>query len=164
MNSARFRLTLATTVLLACSTPPQAQSSQPAPDIAIRNARLAQNAAIAARNADSVASFWVEDVAITAGLGFVLRGRNAYRAAFGSDAAMLYVRTPTRIVVSNNWPLAWEEGTWTGTASGVQSTPTLSGRYSAQWVNEDGRWRIRSELFVTLECTAAACQFPITLR
>jgi len=130
---------------------------------AIRAARLAQNAAIAARNADSVAAFWTDDVAVTAGLGFVLRGREAYKSAFGHDAPMLYTRSPAKIVVSAKWPLAWEDGTWTGTANG-QEGDKLSGRYSAQWVKENDRWRIRSELFVALDCNARACGFPVTLR
>ena len=152
-------------LLVACSSSPQAQSgSSPAGEAAIRAARSAQNAAIAAQDADSVAAFWTEDVAVTAGLGFVLRGREAYKSAFGHDAPMIYKRSPEKIVVSTKWPLGWEEGTWTGIAAKGQRGTNLSGRYSAQWVKENGRWRIRSELFVALDCNGDTCDFPIRLR
>ena len=165
MKGAQLQLVFAwAMLLLACSPAPQAQSTQLAPDTVIRNARLTQNAAIAARDADSVATFWTEDVAVTAGLGFALRGREAYRAAFGHDAPMLYTRTPDKIVVSKQWPLAWEEGTWIGRAGAGQAPATISGEYSAQWVKQGERWLIRSELFVAVDCTGAACDFPITLR
>lgn len=148
---------------LACARTTPLQSAAANTELEIRAARQAQNAAIAARNADSVATFWAEDVAVTAGLGFVLRGRDAYKVAFGHDASMLYSRVPDHIVVSDRWPLAWEEGNWTGTATD-QSTPALSGRYSAQWVKQSGRWLIRSELFVALNCAGPACAWPIRLR
>lgn len=140
-----------------------AQSTPATTAAEVRSARVAQNAAIAARNADSVASFWIDDVAVTAGLGYVLRGRTAYRAAFGHDAPMLYSRIPERIEVSQNWPLAWEEGRWTATATG-QKEPIMAGRYSAQWVKQNGRWLIRSEVFVALTCSGPACQWPLRLQ
>lgn len=166
MKSQRLRgaSLLSVIAVLACSNPPHAQSTLAARENAIREARLAQNTAIAARDADSVATFWTDDVSVTAGLGFVLRGREAYKTAFGHDAPMLYSRVPEKIVVSNKWPLAWEEGVWTGTATAPQSDQNLGGRYAAQWVNENGRWRIRSELFVALNCRGAPCEFPIQLR
>lgn len=165
MKGAQFPLLFAWAIsILACSPASQAQSTQLAPEAAIRTARLAQNAAIAARDADSVATFWTDDVTVTAGLGFTLRGRETYRAAFGNDAPMLYTRTPDKIVVSKQWPLAWEEGTWIGRAGAGHPPATISGRYSAQWVRQGERWQIRSELFVAVDCTGSACEFPITLR
>lgn len=154
-------------VLAGCGrapSPSSAPMATPTPaEGEVRAAREAQNAAIAARNADSVASFWVEDVSASAGLGYVVRGRAAYKVAFGHDAPMIYSRVPERIVASANWPLVWEEGKWTGVPTG-QATPVIGGRYSAQWVKQDGRWLIRSELFVALECSGAACSWPIRLE
>ncbi len=165
MQASRLRMAalLLATVIVACS-PPRAQSPLASPENAIRAARLAQNAAIAARNADSVAAFWIEDVSVTAGLGFIVRGRESYKSAFGKDAPMLYSRLPEKIQVSRKWPLAWEEGVWTGTASTGQPAPGLGGRYSAQWVKQNGRWQIRSELFVALDCSGSACDFPLRLK
>jgi len=136
--------------------------SGPPPDDAatIRAARADQNASIAARNLDRVASFWLEDVQVTAGLGFAFRGRDIYRRAFALDSSVTYRREPEAIVVSSRWPLAWENGTWTGRLAGAAGPPAISGRYSAQWIKVEGRWLIRSELFVALECTGSPCAWP----
>jgi ketosteroid isomerase-like protein len=148
-------------VLLALATLACARNPAPAPipagDAAeIRAARADQNAAIAAHDYDRVASYWTEDVVITAGRGTVLRGRSAYRAAFASDSGFIYHRETTAIDLSTAWPLAWEEGTWTGSST-AGGAPLLSGRYSAQWIKVSGRWLIRSELFVALTCSGAMC-------
>lgn len=164
MTLAHFRLALALAALLGCSSARHTQLHQSAPEDAIRNARLAQNAAIAERKADSVASFWTEDVTVTAGLGVVVRGREAYKTAFRLDTPILYTRTPETIVVSQHWPLGWEEGTWTGIRSEGENSQSIGGRYAAQWVHHEGRWQIRSELFVALNCTGRACDFPVRLR
>ena len=149
-------------MLAGCARSPSSAPSLANAEAEIRAARAAQNAAISARNADSVATFWMEDVTATAGLGYVVRGRTEYKTAFGRDAAMTYQRTTDRVVVSNTWPLAWEEGTWLGTATG-QALPIIGGRYAAQWVRQNGRWFIRSEVFVALDCSADACRWPLRL-
>jgi ketosteroid isomerase-like protein len=123
----------------------------------VRTARAQQNDAIAARDFDRVASFWIEDVQITAGLGFTLHGRDAYRRAFASDSMMVYRREPENVQVNSHWPLAWETGSWTGRRVGQSGPALLAGRYSAQWVKQNGRWLIRSELFVALDCSGVAC-------
>ena len=136
--------------------------SGPPPDDAatIRGARAEQNAAIAARNLDRVASFWLEDVQVTAGLGFAFRGRDIYRRAFALDSSVTYRREPEAIVVSARWPLAWESGEWTGRLAVAAGPPAISGHYSAQWVKVEGRWLICSERFVALECTGPPCTWP----
>ena len=45
--------------------------------------------------------------------------------------------------VSPNWPLAYEEGRWSGHPGSVANAPVLGGRYSAQWVLRDGKWQDR---------------------
>jgi ketosteroid isomerase-like protein len=157
-----LRAVLAAWVLCGCHRGATHAPDPAAGEAEIRAARAAQNAAIRARNADSVATFWMEDVTATAGLGYVVRGRADYKTAFGRDASMTYERTTERVVVSRTWPLAWEEGTWLGTATG-QALPIIGGRYAAQWVRQNGRWYIRSELFVAIDCSADACRWPIRL-
>ncbi|HMC56819.1 MAG TPA: DUF4440 domain-containing protein [Gemmatimonadaceae bacterium] len=154
--------TLVVLALVSCHRSAPRAPSPAAAESEIRAARVAQNAAILARNADSVATFWMDDVTATAGLGYVVRGRAEYKSAFGRDAAMTYQRTTERVVVSANWPLAWEEGTWLGTATG-QALPVIGGRYAAQWVRQNGRWYIRSEVFVALDCNKDACRWPLRL-
>ena len=128
---------------------------------AIRRARMEQNAAIATQNLDGVAGFWTEDVTITAGLGRVLRGREAYRAAFAADSALRYTRFPEHVEVSAGWPLAFERGVWEGRRRRDPSTPLLGGAYAAQWVKQEGRWVIHSEVFVAMYCAGEACSFPV---
>ncbi|HKV75384.1 MAG TPA: nuclear transport factor 2 family protein [Gemmatimonadales bacterium] len=145
--------------LLALALPPRARAGTD-DAAAIRAARLAQNAAIAAHSMDSAATFWTANVTITAGLGSTLVGRAAYRDAFAHDNGFRYDRQPGPITLSTNWPLAEETGTWAGYPAG-SATPVIQGRYSAMWVKEGGRWRIRSELFVALSCASTACRWPV---
>jgi ketosteroid isomerase-like protein len=145
-------------LLLPCTA-----MGQPAPDAAaeVRAARLAQNAAIAARQFDSMATFWTTDVVIVSSRGGVLRGKEAYREAFAGDSSMIiYGRTPDRIDVSAAWPLAWEEGTWVGQV-GTSGPVLIGGRYAAQWHRIGGRWLIRSEVFVGLRCSGDPCGWPV---
>lgn len=149
---------LPTLVALMSAAP--ARRSQGDDAATIRAARSAQNQAIAVRDLDRVASFWVEDVQVTAGLGFTLRGRNAYRRAFLADSAMTYERDPEAVQVNPHWPIAWETGSWTGRLAREPGAALLSGRYAAQWIKESGEWRIRSELFVALQCSGVGCAWP----
>lgn len=142
------------------SAPPVFEGTSPDADM-IRRARNDQNAAIAARDLNTVASFWTSSVVVTAGLGASIQGRDAYRRAFEQDSDMTYRRDPVEIQVSSDYGIAWEHGKWTGT-SAAQAEPLLRGRYSAQWVKVEGQWLIRSELFVPLECSGAACNWPVS--
>jgi ketosteroid isomerase-like protein len=132
---------------------------------AVRAARSAQNTAILARDFDRVASFWTDDVVVTAGLGRIVQGRPAYRAALSSDSALLFRREPASVDVSDNprWPVAFEAGTWTGRQT-ERGEPVVRGRYAAQWVKLDGRWLIHSEVFVALGCASTACSAPLAVR
>ena len=135
-----------------------------ADEAAIREARVAQNQAIAAQDPDRVASFWTEDVTIRRALGQPVTGQAAYRKLFeptGSPTSrVIYQREAIEIEVSANWPLAFEEGTWTGHEGSGSGPAVIGGRYSAQWVKREGRWLIRSEVFVALTCGGAGCKYP----
>ena len=128
---------------------------------AIRETRAAQNRAIAAWDAATVASYWTEDVTIRRALGQPLAGREAARAIFelkGSrDSALVYQRLPSAVEISTNWPLAFETGEWSGHLGSATGPVIIGGRYSAQWVKREGRWLIRSEVFVPLSCMEAGC-------
>lgn len=134
-----------------------------ADETAIREARVAQNQAIAAEDPDRVASFWTEDVTIRRALGQPVTGRAAYRKLFeptGSPALrLIYQREAIAIEVSLHWPLAFEEGKWAGHLGGAAGPAVIAGRYSAQWVKRGGRWLIRSEVFVALSCADVGCGY-----
>jgi len=127
---------------------------------AIRGARLAQNAAMAKGDLNLIASFWTDDVTARRALGASIVGKEDYKAHLllpaSNATSLLYSRIPDDIEVSPNWPLAYESGTWQG-GRGSQSSPVFQGRYAAQWVKRDGRWLIRSEVFVALDCFEEPC-------
>lgn len=127
---------------------------------AIRAARRAQNAAMAAGDVDRAATFWTADVTIRRGLGAGLSGIDAYKAILERapipDTALVYQRTATDVHVSPRWPLAFETGLWSARVGG-RGPEVMGGRYSAQWVKREGRWLIRSEVFVALTCSGTGC-------
>ena len=126
---------------------------------AIRAARIAQNKAIAAGDLDRVASFWTEDVTVRRALGQPLRGRERGGKGLerGGSAARLG-DSARGVEVSAKWPLAFETGTWEGHQGTLAGPVVIGGRFSAQWVKRDGRWLIRSEVFVALTCSGAGCE------
>jgi ketosteroid isomerase-like protein len=130
---------------------------------AVRGARSAQNEAIASGDIDRIAEFWTDDVEIRRGLGQLIVGRAAYRQLFmpsdASDARLVYQREPAIVTMSSKWPLAYESGTWAGHLGAVNGPAVIGGSYAAQWVKRDGRWLIRGEVFVALECAGQGCTF-----
>jgi len=148
-------------VSLGCAVMSHAVLAQaPSDEHAIRTARIAQNAAMAAGDVERAATFWTNDVTIRRGLGAGLAGANAYKAILERvpipDTALVYERVTTDVNVSPQWPLAFETGTWHARIGG-KGPDVITGRYSAQWVKRDGRWLIRSEVFVALGCSSVGC-------
>ena len=128
---------------------------------AIRDARAAQNAAIASSDLDRAATFWTEDVTVRRALGQPLAGREAARKALEPQPApathLVYQRLTKDVEVSPRWPLAFETGTWEGHLGTLAGVVVIGGRYSAQWVKRGDRWLIRSEVFVALTCNGVGC-------
>ena len=146
-------------LLAACtSTGPGSAATDVA---AIRTARAEQNRAIADGDADRIASFWTDDVTVRSGLGAFVTSRAAYRERIVGNGPtgrrLVYVRLPRSIEISHHWPLAFETGTWTARFGDIRGAEVMGGRYSAQWVKRDGRWLIRSEVFVALTCQTSGC-------
>ncbi len=144
----------------------QSGKGQSADALAVRAARASQNAAIAAGDLDAVTSFWTDDITVRRALGAPVAGRTAARAAFeppsGASASasaprIVYRRIPNEVEVSPQWPLAFETGVWEGREGTSDGPVIIGGRFSAQWVKRDGRWLIRSEVFVALSCTGTGC-------
>ena len=115
-------------------------------------ARVAQTAAIARGDFDTVTRFWTEDITVRRALGQSACGVREVLAALmqSSDAPLVYQRQSVSVEVSSNGLLAFEEGRWAGHPGHVQAVPVIGGRYAAQWVKQEGRWLIRSEIFVAL--------------
>ncbi len=152
-------------VSFACAPPTPAGSSanEPSADaLAVRSARDAQNAALASRDLAVAERYWVDSVVLVASRGRVIVGREAYRAAVAADTTV-YQRRSATVVVSANWPLAWETGEWAGHTGSPSGPVIVSGRYSAQWVKRDNRWLIRGEQYVALACDEPACSWPLQI-
>ena len=152
-------LIVATSALLAACV--SARDDDSGAVASIEAARAQQNQAIADGDADRIASFWTEDVTVRSGLGAAVAGRADYRARILATrlggSRLVYARTPTSIVVSHHWPLAFESGSWAARLGNAGGAEVMGGRYSAQWVKRDGRWFIRAEVFVALTCEATGC-------
>lgn len=129
----------------------------------IRLARRTQTRAIADGDIEAVAKFWAPDITICRALGHRVNGIEEARAVMREphptdpSRKIIYQRQAVSVQVSETWPLAYEEGRWSGHEGSVSSNAVLSGRYSAQWVKREGQWLIRSELFVALACSGIGC-------
>lgn len=136
----------------------------PADRSLIREARLTQNRAMAAGEVERAAAFWTDDVSLRRGLGQLVSGKAEYKKllapAGNRDSSLVYLRDPTGIDVSPNWPLAFETGSWTGHLRTATGPTVIGGRYCAQWVKRAGTWLIRSEVFVALSCAGIGCRYP----
>jgi ketosteroid isomerase-like protein len=157
---------LLSTSLILFSLAPNvwAQLNMAAEEAAIRTARVVQTKAIADNDLDTVVRYWSPDITIRRAMGQPITGAVEARKVLeptGSAApAIVYQREAIAIQVSSNWPLAYEEGRWSGHMGNAANAPIIGGRYSAQWVKRDGKWLIRSEVFVALTCADNGCKFP----
>lgn len=97
-------------------------------------------------------SFLTNDVLTTTGNGTLIRGKENLKKFLqkASMSKMYWVRTPSEIDVNTKLELAWEMGNWKGYT--IDSDKVFAGgKYSAQWAKINGVWKIKSQLFVTLE-------------
>ena len=103
---------------------------------AIRDARLAQNAAILEQDLDEIVRYWERGVRSTAGTGVFVTGRDEYRRAFRDEYQnfddVLYSRIPefielSSVGVSDAQLLASESGTWTGSWTSSECLAQMSG-------------------------------------
>lgn len=127
----------------------------------IRAARMKSNEAIVRHDVDALQSYLDEDFVITISTGAIERSRDEHGRSFALHFEqypdVVYVRTPSEIVISDAYPLAIEHGTWVGSRTGVNGHLENGGQYTAAWRKTDGIWRIYSELFVGLYCHGGDC-------
>jgi ketosteroid isomerase-like protein len=123
----------------------------------IREARAESNRAIQAGDAAGFAKSLDGDFVVVTGNGSLLT-REQYVAAFARDfedaQSMRFERVLDTVEVASSEPLAAEHGHWLGRVNG--GAPMVGGTYLAMWRKTGDRWKLRSELFVSLTCGSAA--------
>lgn len=128
---------------------------------AIHSIRMKSNDAIARHDVHALQSFLDEDFVITISTGAIERSRDEHGRSFALHFKqypdVVYIRTPSEIVLSKAYPLAIEHGAWVGARTGKNGKLENGGQYTAAWKKTDGVWRIYSELFVALYCDGADC-------
>jgi ketosteroid isomerase-like protein len=158
-----MKLLAATLCLGFASVPSPAQPfpAQHSPDQdSIHALRSASNSAMAAGDVTRFAASLDQDFVVVTGNGSLL-SREAYIAAFAKDFedphSVRFERLADSIEISRSVPLAAEHGHWVGRVPGG---PVLfTGTYLAMWRKTASGWKLRSELFVSLQCKdAAACE------
>ena len=119
----------------------------------IAQIRHASNSALKAYDTEAVLSYLTEDVLTTTGNGTLLCGKRALAEYIGDGSAnkMYWVRETKEITVNAKRGLAWESGLWNGYDPGRSKQSVINGRYSAMWTKASGVWKIKSQLFVTLD-------------
>ncbi len=98
----------------------QFASSQNQNDEALnRTARQTSNEAIAKRDVEGIAKFWLDDFVIIRGSGVIESGKETskaeWRRIFKENPKTYFERIPSEIIISKSNPdMAWESGVWKG--------------------------------------------------
>ena len=158
---------------LATSTVAYAGQAQPpaaekmhvnADEAAIRSARVELNAALVNRDLKTTADYWLPEVHTTGGGGSLWVGLDknidGFRKIFKDPNFVSGLRTPDKIDVATGGPKeAAEAGVWEWRERSKGQVLTYTGRYLVMWQSTNGKWRIRSELYVTTGCVGGThCQ------
>ena len=69
----------------------------------------------------------------------------------GTESKIYYVREPKEIILNEKRGLAWETGVWNEFDPEKGDDSIMNGNYSAMWIKESNIWKIKSQLFVTLD-------------
>ena len=115
----------------------------------IKSLRSASNAAIAAHDIGKLSEFLLEDAVLVRGNSTQAVGKDRimseWKKLFTDNPKVLFIRTPTEIVISSSDTLAWETGTWK-----AEHSYSNGGNYSAMWKKRGSSWKLQAELFVAL--------------
>ena len=145
-NSKHLLLTLLCTLIFTTELYSQSDKEQ------ILKIRNASNLALKSYDNPQVLSYLTDDVLTTTGNGTLLSGKEALRQYIlnGGDSKMYWIRKTNEIIVNEKRSLAWESGFWDGFDPEKGDNSIVNGNYSAMWTKISGIWKIKSQLFVTL--------------
>jgi len=123
---------------------------------AIRMQREKSNESIALRDTASMGSLFTENYVMISSRDKEVHGKRGaqqlFMAEFTLRPSVSYVRTPSRIRVFTAWNMAAEDGRWVGTWQDGEEKIQVWGTYSAKWHKVNNACKIRSEVFVPLQC------------
>ena len=132
---------------------------------AIRALRQADNAAIARRDFAPVHGLFDPDYHVIRGAsGLTMAGPGATEVLLKDDIAkdpgfVGYERLTDRVEIGTGGLRAAEHGRWVGRWNEPDGKMALTGVYLAMWVKTSGRWVLKSEAFVALDCSGSvACK------
>jgi len=128
---------------------------------AIRAARRASNEALKRHDIQAFGASLDPELVVVTGGGSFVPSRQAYmdrlEKDFANPEAFLFERTTDTVDLGETGLLAAEHGHWIGFER--DGSRGLGGTYLAMWRKTDTGWKIRSELFVLLNCfDKAACE------
>ena len=115
--------------------------------------RSASNLALKSYDHDAVLSYLTDDILITTGNGTLLCGKEelAIYIIGGGNSKMYWIRDTKEIIVNSKRGLAWESGIWNGYDPDKSEDSVVHGNYSSMWTKASGIWKIKSQLFVTID-------------
>ena len=154
----RLRL-MATAAVVAMSVMAMGQAGSAVDEI--RAARRASNEALKRHDIEAFGASLDPELVVVTGGGTFVPSRQAYMDRLAKDfadpKALRFERTAETVEVGETGTLAAERGHWVGFQH--DGSRGLGGTYLAMWRKTDAGWKIRSELFVLLNCyDKAACE------
>jgi ketosteroid isomerase-like protein len=140
---------------------PAALSAQQDDVEMIRALRAQSNEALARHDVEGILATVDPQIHVTGGGGQLIPGADSLGASFGAQFNefddLVYVRSLESVEISASLPRAAENGTWVGTLTVPTGPVRAGGQYSAHWHKVDGRWLIRSEIYIELFCEGSGC-------
>ena len=128
----------------------------------IRSLRAASNRALAAHDLDTFAPVFAEDAAFVWSDGSSSPNRASmlkfFRDDFAATPFVTFVRSPSRVSVSDRGVRAAEHGAWTAIKRNKDGETRYGGDYLAHWAKETGGWQVRGETYVKLYCGGSLCK------
>jgi len=127
----------------------------------VRLQRAAFNRAIARADFAGIGAVLADDAQLVTGAdSVILAGKAAeldlLREDLRGPKRRIYIRTPTRIVVSPVGPMALETGRWTGRQV-LNRRNWAAGEYAAKWRRIGGVWKVESETYMSTACGGTFC-------
>lgn len=76
-----------------------------------------------------------------------------FLSLFKRSPDITWVNEAQKILINNDWKVAYEEGRWTESWAEPDGRATIRGKYVAMWKQENGPWLLHAMIFTPLSCT-----------